>query len=118
MTIKRDTYDVAFLTGGDEQLTTVTVLGVDELRAEKAARGANVRGPQVDSRTKQVTDLGDYQNMEALRLWAALVRVGAYDDKAIAFLTTDYMGSSKVNEDEPGDVVEDPTRPAENTVSV
>lgn len=117
MPITRDRYIVAFLVDGTEQQHEITVLGVDELRAEKAARGANVRGPQVDARTKQVTDLGDFHNMEALKLWAALVRNKLYDAKALAFLTEDYVGSEKVGDPDDSPETVDPTQPAESTDS-
>lgn len=127
MPITRDRYRVAFRDPCHDAETEalVEVLGVDELRAEKAARQAGVRPVQIDARTRQVTDLGDFHNMEALKLWSALVRTGAYEDKALAFLSTDYYGSEKVDangdpikpDDEPAAPV-DPTRPAENTDSV
>lgn len=125
MPITRDRYRVAYRDPKQDTETEalVEVLGVDELRAEKQARQAGVRQPQVDARTRQVTDLGDYHNMEALKLWAALVRTGVYEEKAMAFLATDYYGSEKV--DANGDPLKpdsapapvDPTQPAENTDS-
>lgn len=127
MPIIRRFYRVAFLDQRGEELERVIeVRGVDDLRAEKAARGANVRGPQVDTKTKSVTDMGDFQNMEALKIWAALVRLGHYDAKALAFLTNDYIGSETCDQD--GNKIDagpddngtplDPTQPAESTESV
>lgn len=124
MPINLDRYRVAFLDSrGEPAERVIEIRGVDELRAEKSARAANVRGPSVDARTRQVNDLGDFHNMEALKLWAALVRVGAYDEKPIPFLTSDYLGSEKVDANgdpiKPGAAPEtvDPTQPAENTDS-
>lgn len=118
MPIKRTRYDVAYIP--DEDRTQVIeeqieVWGVDELRAEQEARRQGARLPQVVD--GKIMDLGDFNKVQALQVWAALVRLGRYDKKAIEFCTADYVGADKVKADgDQGDEL-DPTRPEVNTDS-
>lgn len=115
MGITRTTYDVAFqdpAAPGRILETEVEVWKCDELRAEMEGRKINLRGPVVDTGGKQVSDLGDHLNSDALKVWAALVRTAQYTGKAHEFRLRDVVEFKKRGE---SDV--DPTQPDTSTES-
>lgn len=117
--ITRTRYEVAYLRPGstDVEETEVEVWATDEMRAELEGRRQGLRGPVVDSTTRTITDLGDARNLDALKVWAALVRLGLYEGKSTAFRNDHCVGIAKVGgDDNPGAAV-DPTQPAASTGS-
>lgn len=96
MAIKRTRYAVAFVKDGTEVEHEIEVWAVDEMRAELEARRSGLHGIVVDASTKVATDVGDQRNREALEVWAALTRLGLYDDKAIVFRREHCIGVEEI----------------------
>lgn len=99
MAIKRTHYEVAYLNDGDVAEIDIEVWAVDEMRAELEARRSGLKGIVADADTKEVSDLGDVRNRQALEIWAALTRLGLYKGKAIEFRREHCIGIEKVREE-------------------